>query len=75
MDLSEQFGQHAGLIRAAHCFAESYDIYLGAEYMDQANRQRRFLENAEAAIVAYGVPHYDPLSAPNVVRVQPKIKG
>ena len=40
---SEQYGHHKGLIQAAHCFAESYDIYLAAHQMDQANRQRRFL--------------------------------
>ncbi|GJM02418.1 MAG: hypothetical protein DHS20C08_09190 [Rhodomicrobium sp.] len=56
MDRSEHYGQHDGLWRALRCFAEAHDIYLEAEQMDQANRMRRFLENAEAAILAYQVP-------------------
>lgn len=56
MDRSEHYGQHDGLWRAVHCFAEAHDIYLEATQMDQANRLRRFLENAEAAILAYQVP-------------------
>lgn len=56
MDRSEHYGQHDGLWRAVHCFAEAHDIYLEAAQMDQANRLRRFLENAEAAILAYQVP-------------------
>ena len=56
MDRSEHYGQHDGLRRAARCFAEAHDIYLEAAHMDQANRMRRFLENAEAAILAYQVP-------------------
>lgn len=56
MDRSEHYGHHDGLCRAAQCFAEAHDIYLEAERMDQANRMRRFMENAEAAILAYQVP-------------------
>lgn len=56
MDCSEHYGQHEGLRRAIDCFAESYDIYLEARLMDQANRMRRFMENAKAAFIAYQVP-------------------
>lgn len=56
MDRSEHYGHHDGLWRATKCFAEAHDIYLEAERMDQANRMRRFMENAEAAILAYQVP-------------------
>lgn len=61
MDRSEHYGNHDGLRRAVLCFAEAHDIYLEAQHMDQANRMRRFLENAEAAILAYQVPATTPL--------------
>ncbi len=60
MDLSEHYGHHEGLHRAVKCFAEAHDIYLEAEYIDLSNRMRRFLENAQAAILAYDVPFEEP---------------
>lgn len=60
MDLSEHYGHHEGLHRAVKCFAEAHDIYLEAEYIDLSNRMRRFLENAQAAILAYDVPFVEP---------------
>lgn len=53
MDLSAHHGQHDGLARARRCFAEAFDIYVEKGKMDQANRMRRFMENAEAALLAY----------------------
>ncbi len=56
MDLSSHYGQHEGLGTARALFAEAFDIYLELGFMDQANRMRRFMENAAAALVAYQSP-------------------
>lgn len=56
MDLSEQYGSHAGLKEAISCFVEAHDIYLEVGYIDLSNRMRRFLENAQAAHLAYQLP-------------------
>lgn len=53
MDLSEQYGVHEGLKEAIASFAEAHDIYLEAGLIDLSNRMRRFLENAQAAQLAY----------------------
>ncbi len=56
IDKSEHYGEHEGLERAANCFAQSYDIYLESQHKEQANRMRQFMENAQAARIAYEVP-------------------
>lgn len=56
MDCSEHYGRHDGLLRAIECFAEAFDIYRECQLLDQANRMRRFMENAEAALLAYQQP-------------------
>ncbi|GAA6211781.1 hypothetical protein NBRC116602_15220 [Hyphomicrobiales bacterium 4NK60-0047b] len=59
MDLSEQYGSHSGLKEAIASFAEAHDIYLEAGLIDLSNRMRRFLENAQAAQLAYQLPDED----------------
>lgn len=56
VDLSEQYGSHDGLSQAKSCFSEAHDIYLETGLIDLSNRMRRFLENAEAACLAYQLP-------------------
>ena len=56
MDLSEQYGSHTGLKQAIATFAEAHDIYLEIGLIDLSNRMRRFLENAQAAELAYRPP-------------------